>query len=43
MPSEHHITIPNHQSLKLGALSSILNDVALHLQKTKQQEVEELF
>jgi predicted RNA binding protein YcfA (HicA-like mRNA interferase family) len=28
---EHHVTIPNHDPLKLGTLSSILNDVADHL------------
>jgi len=28
---EHHITIPNHDPLRLGTLSSILNDVAEHL------------
>lgn len=42
-PSEHHITIPNHQPIKLGTLSAILNDVAMHQQKTKQQVVDELF
>lgn len=39
---EHHITIPNHTPVKLGTLSSILNDVAAHLQKTKEQIVDEL-
>ncbi len=28
---EHHITIPRHQWLKVGTLSSILKDVANHL------------
>jgi len=28
---EHHITIPNHDPLRLGTLSSIINDVAEHL------------
>jgi len=28
---DHHITIPNHDPLRLGTLSSILNDVADHL------------
>lgn len=27
---EHHITIPDHSPLKIGTLSAILNDVALH-------------
>ena len=28
----HHITIPNHDPIKLGTLSSILDDIASHLQ-----------
>jgi len=27
----HHITIPNHNPIKLGTLSSIISDVADHL------------
>lgn len=27
----HHITIPNHNPLKLGTLSGIISEVALHL------------
>ena len=27
-PSEHHVTIPLHDSLRIGTLSAILNDVA---------------
>jgi predicted RNA binding protein YcfA (HicA-like mRNA interferase family) len=26
-PSEHHITIPNHDSLRVGTLAAILRDV----------------
>jgi hypothetical protein len=40
---EHDITIPNHNPLRLGTLSSILNDVAEHLEKSKEQVVEEIF
>ncbi len=39
----HHITIPHHNPLKLGTLSSIVNDVALHLGKTKDEIANELF
>ena len=28
---EHHITIPRHQSLRVGTLNAILKDVAQHL------------
>jgi len=27
-PSEHHITVPNHDSLRVGTLAAILRDVA---------------
>ncbi len=40
---EHHITIPNHSSLKLGTLSSILSEVAGHLKKSKEDLMRELF
>jgi predicted RNA binding protein YcfA (HicA-like mRNA interferase family) len=28
---EHHVTIPRHKPLRVGTLSAILRDVALHL------------
>jgi predicted RNA binding protein YcfA (HicA-like mRNA interferase family) len=28
---QHHVTIPNHDSLKMGTLAGILNDVAARL------------
>ena len=40
---EHHLTIPNHNPLRIGTLSSILNDVASHLNKTREKVIEELF
>ena len=40
---EHHITIPNHDPIKLGTLSAILFDIAFHQHKTKQQIIDELF
>jgi len=33
----HHITIPNHSNLRIGTLSSILNEVALHFGKSKEK------
>ncbi len=29
LKGQHHITIPNHDPLKIATLSSILNDVAI--------------
>jgi predicted RNA binding protein YcfA (HicA-like mRNA interferase family) len=40
---EHHLTIPNHDPLKLGTLSAILTDIALHHGKTKDDLLKELF
>jgi predicted RNA binding protein YcfA (HicA-like mRNA interferase family) len=40
---EHHITIPNHNPLKIGTLSSILDLVAEHFQISKVELLEQLF
>lgn len=40
---EHHLTIPNHASIKLGTLSSIINDVAIHFNQSKEAIAEKLF
>lgn len=36
-PAEHHITIPRHSSLRVGLLASILDDVAAHLEITRDE------
>ncbi len=40
---EHHITIPRHDSLRVGTLSSILRDVAAHHGLTKDELTDRLF
>lgn len=40
---EHHITIPTHKYLKIGTLSSILNDIAIHFKTDKSDLIKELF
>jgi predicted RNA binding protein YcfA (HicA-like mRNA interferase family) len=40
---EHHVTVPNHDALRIGTLSSILKEVADHLQRNRDQLIEELF
>jgi predicted RNA binding protein YcfA (HicA-like mRNA interferase family) len=40
---EHHITIPNHNPLKIGTLSSILSELAHHFSKTKDEVIKDLF
>ncbi len=43
MGKEHKITIPDHQSLKIGTLNNILNDLSEYLKMDKQQLIEKLF
>ena len=40
---QHHLTIPNHNTLKLGTLSSIIGDIAAHFKQTKEEIAEKLF
>ena len=40
---EHHITIPNHDPIKIGTLSAILSDIADHFNKTKEDIIREIF
>ena len=40
---EHHITIPDHNPLKVGTLASILRDVAAHVGLPREEIVETLF
>ncbi|MGE0770439.1 MAG: type II toxin-antitoxin system HicA family toxin [Cyclobacteriaceae bacterium] len=42
-PTQHHVTIPNHDPLKIGTLSAILNDIAQARNATKEQIARELF
>ncbi|MEO8514430.1 MAG: type II toxin-antitoxin system HicA family toxin [Ignavibacteria bacterium] len=41
--SEHHITIPNHNPIKLGTLNGILNDVAGSMNISKEELLKKLF
>jgi predicted RNA binding protein YcfA (HicA-like mRNA interferase family) len=40
---QHHLTIPNHDPLRIGTLNAILTEVAQHLGISKQEVVERLF
>lgn len=42
-PNEHHITIPNHDPLRVGTLAAILQEVATHHRKTKDELIRQLF
>ncbi|HRH36701.1 MAG TPA: type II toxin-antitoxin system HicA family toxin [Flavobacteriales bacterium] len=39
----HHITIPDHRPIKVGTLSGILGDIALHHQMTREELLALLF
>ncbi len=41
--TEHHITIPTHDALKVGTLSAILADVAAYLDTDRAALIVELF
>lgn len=40
---EHHVTIPDHASIKIGTLSSILRDVAAHNGLDRDELLRRLF
>jgi hypothetical protein len=40
---EHHITIPQHDPLRVGTLAGILNDVAAHSGLSREELLEKLF
>jgi predicted RNA binding protein YcfA (HicA-like mRNA interferase family) len=39
----HHITIPNHNPIRIGTLSNILNEIAAHFQLSKEEIIERIF
>jgi predicted RNA binding protein YcfA (HicA-like mRNA interferase family) len=38
----HHITIPNHDPLRIGTFASILDDIAQHFAITRQELLKRL-
>ena len=42
-PTQHHVTVPAHDPLKVGTLSGILGDVAAHLKVTREELLQRLF
>ncbi len=40
---EHHVTIPQHNPLRVGTLSGILGDVADHFKMTRAELIQKLF
>ena len=42
-PSEHHVTIPLHDPLRIGTLAAILADVADHQEMSRDELLDRLF
>ncbi|MFN7551273.1 MAG: type II toxin-antitoxin system HicA family toxin [Pseudomonadota bacterium] len=42
-PSQHHVTVPAHDPLKVGTLAAILSEVATHLAIDRNDLVDRLF
>ncbi len=40
---EHHVTVPQHNPLRVGTLAGILDDVAEHLGMTREELIDHLF
>jgi predicted RNA binding protein YcfA (HicA-like mRNA interferase family) len=40
---EHHMTIPNHASLRVGTLAAILAEIAAHFEISREDLVRKLF
>jgi predicted RNA binding protein YcfA (HicA-like mRNA interferase family) len=41
--TEHHVSIPNHEPLRIGTLGNLLKDIASYLETDRQELLEELF
>ncbi|MGD0855158.1 MAG: type II toxin-antitoxin system HicA family toxin [Dehalococcoidia bacterium] len=41
--SEHHLTVPSHDSLKIGTLNNVIMDLAAYLEMDKQTLIKQLF
>jgi len=42
-PSQHHVTVPAHDALKVGTVAGILSDVAAHLKISRDDLMQKLF
>ena len=42
-PTQHHVTVPHHDPLRIGTLAAVLNDVANHHGLSREEVVARLF
>ncbi len=40
---EHHLTIPDHNPIKIGTLAFILSDIASHFDISKEELIKQIF
>jgi len=40
---QHHLTIPNHDPIRIGTLNAIISEVSKHLGMSKQELIDHLF
>lgn len=40
---QHHITIPNHDPIRVGTLGAIISDLSAQLETPKQELIKKLF
>lgn len=43
LPTQHHITVPEHDPLKVGTLGGILSDIAAHRHLARDELVRQMF
>lgn len=43
LKGEHHVTIPNHSTIKIGTLNNILKDISKHLEISRDELIEILY
>ena len=42
-PKQHHLTIPNHDPIKIGTLAAIIADVSMRLDISREELIRKLF
>jgi predicted RNA binding protein YcfA (HicA-like mRNA interferase family) len=43
MNGQHHVTVPLHKPVRMGTLAGIIDDVAKHLDLTRDEVIRRLF
>jgi len=43
LPESHHVTVPNHNPLRVGTLAAIIAEVAVHQRLERDELIRKLF